>query len=42
MRFLWCVLASCLVAGAVSACGAKDTCLDYGGHYNETTKQCEK
>lgn len=26
----------------LSGCDAKDTCLDEGGRYNETTKQCEK
>ncbi|WP_264622204.1 hypothetical protein [Moraxella macacae] len=25
----------------LSACGAKDACLDAGGHYNEETKTCE-
>ncbi|MCS4534516.1 lipoprotein [Neisseria montereyensis] len=27
---------------ALAGCDAKDTCLDQGGHYNETTKQCEQ
>lgn len=27
---------------ALQGCGAKDTCLDQGGSYNETTGQCEK
>ncbi|MGK8252628.1 hypothetical protein [Moraxella lacunata] len=27
---------------ALSGCDAKDQCLDNGGSYNETTKQCEK
>ncbi|WP_323843009.1 hypothetical protein [Moraxella sp. Pampa] len=26
----------------LTACDAKDTCLDYGGSYNEATKECEK
>lgn len=26
----------------LSACDAKDQCLDSGGSYNEQTKQCEK
>ncbi|WP_373746982.1 hypothetical protein [Neisseria dentiae] len=30
------------IALALTACGAKDACLDEGGRYNETTKQCEK
>ncbi|WP_274584338.1 hypothetical protein V6667_03710 [Neisseria leonii] len=27
---------------ALAACDAKDICLDQGGRYHETTKQCEK
>ncbi|WP_373707128.1 hypothetical protein [Neisseria dentiae] len=26
----------------LAGCGTKDACLDEGGRYNETTKQCEK
>ncbi len=26
----------------LAGCSAKDACLDEGGRYNETTKQCEK
>lgn len=26
----------------LTTCDAKDTCLDYGGSYNEATKECEK
>ena len=30
------------LVGDLAACDAKDACLDQGGSYNETTKQCEK
>ncbi len=30
------------LVGVLAACDAKDACLDQGGSYNETTKQCEK
>ncbi|WP_256462113.1 hypothetical protein [Moraxella nasovis] len=39
MRMLGLMLCCTLV---LSACDAKDECLDGGGHYNEQTKQCEK
>lgn len=39
MRYLP-MIAMCLLV--LSACDAKDQCLDSGGSYNEATKQCEK
>ncbi|WP_225315131.1 lipoprotein [Neisseria zalophi] len=38
ITFIFALLSAVILSG----CGAKDTCLDQGGHYNETTKQCEK
>lgn len=35
-------LAAVLSLPALTGCDAKDACLDSGGRYNETTKQCEK
>ncbi|MFA9485593.1 MULTISPECIES: hypothetical protein [unclassified Moraxella] len=34
-----CIMATALL---LAGCGAKDTCLDYGGHYNDATGKCEK
>ncbi|SUA44467.1 Uncharacterised protein [Neisseria zoodegmatis] len=35
-------LAAVLSSLALAGCDPKDACLDQGGSYNETTKQCEK
>ncbi|SAY51337.1 hypothetical protein [Neisseria weaveri] len=35
-------LVAVLLSLALTGCDAKDACLDQGGSYNETTKQCEK
>lgn len=37
-KILWLVLFGSLL----TACDAKDDCLDNGGHYNDATKICEK
>lgn len=31
-----------VAALTLTACDAKDACLDNGGSYNEQTKQCER
>lgn len=31
-----------LLSTTLTACDAKDACLDSGGSYNEETKQCER
>ena len=41
MKIWQTILGLSLVLG-LAACDAKDACLDQGGSYNETTKQCEK
>lgn len=33
-------LCTCLVILLLVGCDAKDTCLDYGGRYDEASKQC--
>lgn len=33
---------SVILLAILAACDAKDACLDQGGHYNESTKQCEQ
>ncbi len=37
-KILWLVLFGSLL----TACDAKDDCLDNGGQYNDVTKVCEK